>query len=40
MEPSGTRQNREKGEVRDTVSKRTPKILQKYFLSILEYNKN
>ena len=35
-----TLQNREKEEVRDTVSKRTPKNLQKYFLSVLEYNKN
>ena len=35
--PSGTLQNRENKEVRDTVSKRTPKNPQKYFLSVLEY---
>jgi hypothetical protein len=35
--PSRTLQNPEKEEVHDTVSKRTPKNPQKYFLSVLEY---
>ena len=39
-ESFGTLQNPENKEVRDTISKRTPKNLQKYFLSVLKYNKN
>ena len=35
-----TLQKRENKEVRDMLSKRTPKNLQKYFLSDLEYLKN
>ena len=35
-----TLQNCEKEEVHDTVTKRTPKNQQKYFLTVLEYIKN
>ena len=35
-----TLQNRQNKEVRDTVSKQTPKNPQKYFLSFLEYIKD
>ena len=35
-----TLKNHEKEEVHDTVSKRTPKNPQKYFLSVLEYLPN
>ena len=36
-ESFATLQNPKKEEVCDTISKRTPKISQKYFLSVLEY---
>ena len=38
--PSGTPQNLQNKEVCVTLSKRSPKNPQKYFLSVLEYIKN